>query len=101
MLHLNTKQRLIGMHRIVGSTDRVALSIPELLLVALLSNGRMLVFAHNHLSGDPEPSGDVRELVQRLRNAVRIVELELLDAVIVVDPTLGEQYFSFRTSGLL
>lgn len=100
-LHLNRRHRLVGVHRIQGTTDAVALSIADVLRVALLSTAPALVFVHSHISGDPQPSAADRELVQRLRDAVRMVGLELLDAVIVVDPQEGNQYFSFQKEGLL
>lgn len=101
VFHLNAKHRVIGTHRLAGSTDRVAVSLPEIVRAALLSNARAMILAHNHLSGDPAPSADDRDLVLRLRDASRLLGMDLVDAVIVVDPAEGSHYFSFKQHGLI
>ena len=101
LLHLNVRRRAIGVHRIVGSTESVAVAIPEICRAVLLSNARALICVHNHLSGDPTPSTDDHAFALRLRDAVRVLGMELLDAIIVVDPADGPQYYSFQQEGLL
>jgi len=101
VLHLNARHKVIGMQRICGSTGSVPISLAELLRASLLSNATSVVFAHNHVSGEPQPSPEDREIVQRLRNALRLLSLELLDAVIVIDPAEGSAYYSFREQGLI
>ena len=101
VLHLNVKNRLVGLHRIPGFTECVPVSIPDVCRVALLSNASALIMVHNHLSGDPQPSGNDREFTPRLRNAVRLLGLELHDSIVVVDPSEGNQYYSFREQNLL
>ena len=62
------------------------------------------VLVHNHPSGDPSPSqADIRA-TRQLREAAKVVQLDLLDHVIVGqaehDPA-GTGYYSFAESGLL
>jgi DNA repair protein RadC len=63
-----------------------------------------IICVHNHPSGDPAPSGPDITVTRQLREAAKIVDIELLDHVIVgkaeCDP-LTRGYFSFREAGLL
>jgi DNA repair protein RadC len=101
VLHLNVRNRLIGIHRIPGTLSRVDLNVADICRAALLSNAHGVIVVRNHPGGDVSPSDDDRQVVQRLRNAVRILDLELMDAVIVVDPTESTAYYSFQENGLL
>ncbi len=67
----------------------------------MLANAAGLVLAHNHPSGDPTPSPDDRALVSRLLQAGELLGVELLDALIVTDPSDGGAYYSFREAGAL
>jgi hypothetical protein len=57
--------------------------------------------AHNHPSGDPNPSdADVR-LTRRLKEGAAILRVEFFDHVIIglPNPDRPQPYFSFRESG--
>lgn len=56
-----------------------------------------LIVAHNHPSGDPEPSREDRETTRRLCEAGRILGLPILDHLIVA----SRGFFSFREQGLI
>ena len=59
---------------------------------------------HNHPSGDPSPSAPDVQVTLVLREAVRTVDIALLDHVIVGRPELdpaGRGYYSFRDAGLV
>jgi DNA repair protein RadC len=101
-LHVNTKQKLIGVHVVSIGTLNASLVHPrEVFKAALLTNAAGLILAHNHPSGDPTPSPEDRALVSRLRQAGDILGVELLDALIVTDPMDGGAYYSFREAGVL
>jgi len=53
--------------------------------------------AHNHPSGDPEPSREDRELTERLVKAGRLLGITVLDHVIVGE----ERFFSFADHHLI
>jgi DNA repair protein RadC len=99
VLHLNFRHKLIGTHRIVGTLDSVVVNPGDICRMALLSNATSVVLVHNHLSGDPNPSAEDRQLVERLGDALGVLNIGLFDAMIVVDPSEGEQRYSFRDSG--
>lgn len=101
-LHINTKHTLIGVHVVSIGTLNASLVHPrEVFKAALLTNAAGLILAHNHPSGDPTPSPDDRTLVSRLRQAGKLLGVELLDALIVTDPMDGGAYYSFREAGVL
>lgn len=96
VLHLDVRRGVIGYHRIPGTLDHVDVSVADIIRAALLSNAHGLVFVHNHVSGDPRPSDDDRQSIQRLRNATRILGLDLVDAVILGDPESTPSFYSFK-----
>ncbi|CSD42247.1 DNA repair protein RadC [Vibrio cholerae] len=55
-----------------------------------------MIFAHNHPSGDPEPSQADRRITQRLKDALSLVDIRVLDHVVV-----GKSSVSFAERGWL
>ena len=101
-LHVTTKQKLIGVHVVsVGTLDASLVHPREVFKAAFLANAAGLILAHNHPSGDPTPSPDDRALVSRLLHAGELLGVELLDALIVTDPSEDGGYYSFREAGAL
>src|SRR5215471_3715346 len=64
---------------------------------AILSNASSVILSHNHPSGDPHPSQEDRALTVRLRQAGKLLGVEVLDHIIVGDG----RYYSFADEGLL
>lgn len=57
VLCLTTRRRIICWHEVSrGSVDRVSVNVREVFIPALMINAPAIVIAHNHPSGDPEPS---------------------------------------------
>jgi DNA repair protein RadC len=80
-------------HQIVvaeGTVDHAPLPIREILNAVLRHDGRAFAVAHNHPSGDPEPSTADRQGTRSLMDAARIVGLRFLDHVVVA----GEEWAS-------
>ena len=65
---------------------------------ALLAGASALLVAHNHPSGDPEPSADDLALTRRLVSAGNLLGIELLDHIV-----LGEngRFVSLRDRGVI
>ena len=59
-------------------------------------NAAAMIVAHNHPSGSPEPSRADETLTLRLKEALNLVDVRLVDHVIV-----GEHCVSFAERGLL
>ena len=57
-----------------------------------------MIIAHNHPSGVAEPSEADRLITQRLKQALNLVEIRVLDHFIIGD---GNHAYSFAENGLL
>lgn len=51
--------------------------------MAILANAASIAFAHDHPSGDPEPSRDDLDLGRRLQKAGELLGIPVLDHVVV------------------
>ena len=56
----------------------------------------LVMFVHNHPSGDPEPSEDDIKLTEKLSQAGEIVGIDVLDHIIIGD----KGYLSLKRQGL-
>ena len=105
VLSLNRKNRLLRCVAVTSGTATASLVHPrEVFREAIRNSASALVCAHNHPSGDPSPSqADIRA-TRQLREAAKVLQLDLLDHVIIGqtehDPA-GNGYYSFAESGLL
>ena len=85
----------------------VFLSVPFLLFAGvtaadalkypLIVGARAIVVAHNHPSGNHEPSSDDIALTTRLRSASKLLGIDLLDHIVVG----ADGYTSFLDAGLM
>lgn len=63
---------------------------------AILLGAAALVCAHNHPSGDPQPSREDLQITERLRDAGQLIGITLLDHVVLGH---GDRFVSFREKG--
>lgn len=83
-LFLDSRHRLIEFRELFrGTVDGAAVHPREVVREALALNAAALIVAHNHPSGDPEPSAEDRAATRRLQRAGRLLGVELLDHVVV------------------
>lgn len=93
---LDTKHRIIEVATVsVGSVDHTFMAPREVFRDALLANASALVLAHNHPSGDPEPSRDDELITRRLTSAGEIIGVDVLDHIVVG----GERWLSLARRG--
>lgn len=84
VLYLNARNQLVRKETISIGTLNASLVHPrEVFKPAIDHLAASIVAAHNHPSGDAEPSGNDLELTQRLRDAGRLLGVELLDHLII------------------
>ncbi len=84
VLYLNARNQLVHKELISIGTLNASLVHPrEVFKPAIDCLTTAVIAAHNHPSGDPEPSEDDLEITKRLREAGKILGIELLDHVIV------------------
>lgn len=66
-----------------GTIDGAEVHPREVVRQALLHNAAAVVISHNHPSGSVEPSAADRALTSRLKQALALVDVRLLDHIIV------------------
>ena len=103
-VYLDRKNHPIGRHLVTLGTATSTLVAPrEVFRGAILASASALVVAHNHPSGDPDPSDADRRFTRNLRDAAELLRLKFLDHMIIGHPSESRPlpYFSFRESGFL
>ena len=68
-----------------GTIDGAAIYPREIVKAALYANAAAVILAHNHPSGQPEPSSADRRITQRIQSALALVDIRVLDHVVVGD----------------
>jgi DNA repair protein RadC len=100
VLLLDQKNKVIGINNVsIGSLTASVVHPREVFKPAILSNAAAIILAHNHPSGQPQPSQEDRVLTVRLVTAGKLLGISVLDHVIIGDGTSA--YFSFADEGLL
>lgn len=83
-LFLDTRHHLLAFERLFfGSVDRANVHPREVLKQALACNAAAVVLAHNHPSGNAEPSPSDVRLTEELRALLIQVDVRVLDHVVV------------------
>ena len=97
LLFLNTKNALIcdEVHQ-TGTVNHTPVYPRQVCVRALEVGAAALVVVHNHPSADPTPSRADVEMTTRLRDALKTIDVDLHDHIVVAP---GDA-FSFRTKGL-
>jgi len=80
-----------------GTVDSSAVYPREVIGDALRYGASALIFAHNHPSGDPDPSACDRDITRDLVFAARVVQIKVLDHIVIGN----NRYFSFADQGLI
>lgn len=84
VLMLDSRNNLIRQETVaVGSINASLIHPREIFRQAIIENAAAVVIAHNHPSGDPEPSLDDIRVTKQLVRAGHLLGIELLDHVIV------------------
>ena len=83
-LNLDTKHRLLATTTVsIGSIDHTFMSPREVFRDALLRGASAIVIAHNHPSGDAEPSRDDELVTRRIGRAGDLVGIDVRDHMVV------------------
>ena len=95
---LNVRNSILATSTISVGTVNASLVHPrEVFKKAIAHGASSVVLAHNHPSGNPEPSEDDVKLTQRLVEAGRLLGIEVLDHIIVTN----RNFVSFKERGLM
>ena len=79
-----------------GTIDGASIYPREIVKAALYANAAAVILAHNHPSGQPEPSTADKRITERIKSALALLDIRVLDHIIV-----GDSCYSFAESGEL
>lgn len=95
---LNRRNRTLGIINLsMGGFAGVVVDSKVIFAAALTACASGLVLAHNHPSGEVQPSHQDIELTKRLVEGGKILDIRVLDHLIISN----EGYYSFSDNGLL
>jgi len=85
-LYLDKRHRLIKFEELFrGTIDGASVHPREIVKLALQRNSAAVIIAHNHPSGVAEPSQADEMITLRVKEALALVDIRLLDHIIVGD----------------
>jgi len=85
-LFLDTRHRALAFEELFrGTVDGAEVHPREVVRRALAHNAAALIVGHNHPSGNGEPSAADRAITLRLKQALALVDIRLLDHFVVGD----------------
>lgn len=94
----DTRNRLLGVDNISTGILTSAIVHPrEVFLSAIKRHAANIIAAHNHPSGDPNPSDEDIRITKRLQDAGGIMGIEINDHIILTK----NSYFSFKEKGMM
>lgn len=97
-LFLDNRHRIICFEELFrGTIDGTSVYPREVMRQSLKHNAAAVIFTHNHPSGVAEPSDADRQITAKLREALGLVDIRVLDHIIIGDPDC----FSFAQNGLI
>ena len=84
VLFLDTQNCLIeAVPMFTGTIDSCAVHPREVVKQALKLNAASVIFTHNHPSGNPEPSAADRQITERLKSSLALIDVRVLDHIVV------------------
>ena len=98
VLLLNRSNQVLGIYPLSkGGTASTVVDAKLVFSVALKCNASSIIIAHNHPSGNLNPSEADKSITEKLKKAGKYLESTLLDHLIVTK----DDFFSFNDNGLL
>ncbi|MEO8447968.1 MAG: DNA repair protein RadC [bacterium] len=98
VVSLDTRNNYIGIDGISVGTLTASLVHPrETFEAAIRRHAARIIIAHNHPSGESDPSEDDLKITKRLAEAGKVMGIEVIDHIIVT--TKG--FYSFKENGLI
>jgi len=97
VLWLDNRNRVLAFEELFrGTIDGASVHPPEVVKSALIHNAAACIIAHNHPSGVSTPSQADRTVTDKLKEALSLIDVRVLDHIIV-----GDECTSFAEQGLL
>ena len=96
VIFLDSRRQLIDYKLYYGTVDHAAIYARELTEQALLCHACAVVLAHNHPSGNCEPSSEDVNLTGELKDTLQRLGIELLDHLIVTQKNITSVFSARR-----
>jgi DNA repair protein RadC len=103
-LFLNAKNRILVKQLMnAGTVNKATPIIREIFRYAIACDATGLIMAHNHPTGNIEPSNEDKEYTKAIANAGEVLNISVLDHIIIGrNLDTGEiRHYSFACAGLL
>jgi DNA repair protein RadC len=98
VLLLNRANKVLGIFEVSSGSATGTVADPKVIFAAAIkSNACGIILAHNHPSGNLQPSQADIDLTRRMKEGGKLLEIQVLDHVILT----SEGYYSFADEGLL
>lgn len=98
VLLLDNAHRVIAFEKLFDGTVNACSIYPRVVLQKVFAfNAAAVIFAHNHPSGIAEPSAADKQITQRMKEMLSIIDVRVLDHIIVSPDNI----VSFSERGLL
>jgi DNA repair protein RadC len=81
----------------MGGISGTVTDVRMIMQTALKSNASAIILAHNHPSGNTEPSDADKKITSKIKEAGQLLEIAVLDHLILT----SETYLSFADEGLM
>lgn len=96
-LWMDNRNRVIDFNKLFrGTIDGASVYPREVVKAALKHNAAAVILVHNHPSGVAEPSQADEQITKRLKDALALIDVRVLDHLVV-----GDDVISFAERGLL
>ncbi|MFV0471955.1 MAG: RadC family protein [Paludibacteraceae bacterium] len=93
---LNNANKVLEVRKVTqGGMQQTVVDVPMILKLALEKSASSMIVAHNHPSGQPNPSEGDKIVTERINTGCKAIGIRLLDHVIVADG----KYYSFADEG--
>lgn len=97
-IFLDARNRVLATEELfVGSLSGAHVYSREVLLACLRHHAVSVILVHNHPSGKPEPSSSDERVTRRLKSALRLVDISVVDHLVVGENAV----VSFHERGLI
>ncbi len=91
VIHLNRNGSIVNIQHVTsGSDSGCMVPIKDILRQAILIKVNSIILFHNHPSGNLKPSIPDIEISKKLREACKLIDIQLLDSIIIT----RESYYS-------
>jgi len=99
VVYLNGQHRIIDTEILFTGNVSSAAVYPRTIIENIINKKAVsIILAHNHPSGEITPSGSDRAVTEKIQNACKYIDVDVLDHIIVGK---GLDYYSFADSRLL